>query len=178
MRHGLGMGPIPSPRFLPVKSQDLTCSDWLHNEFLATTRSYTKFILRAECKLVGPANGGIQIRSQRIPNSHEVRGYQADMSSDKDGGWWGCLYDESRRRRMLGVADKEQLLRHLKPDDWNHYEIRCEGRRIRLFVNGQLTVDYTEPDEGIPLSGIIAVQIHKGPPSEAWYRNLSIAELP
>jgi hypothetical protein len=148
------------------------------NEFLATTRSYTNFILRAECKLAGPANGGIQIRTQRIPNHNEVRGYQADMSAGKDGGYWGCLYDESRRNKVLARPARDVILKALKPDDWNLYEIRCEGRRIQLFVNGQQTVDYTEPDEAIPLSGIIAVQIHGGPPSEAWYRDLIIAELP
>ncbi len=54
-----------------------------------------------------------------------------------------------------------------KPNEWNRYEIRCEGKRIRLFINGTQTVDYTEPDPKIPLEGVIAVQIHGGPPSEA-----------
>lgn len=149
------------------------------NEFLATTRFYTNFILRAECKLLGPCNGGIQIRSQRIPNHHEVSGYQADLSAGKDGGYWGKLYDESRRRRMLGESEnRPQMLACLKADDWNQYEIRCEGGRIQLYVNGVRATDYTEKDAAIPLFGIIALQIHGGPPSEAWYRNVLIAELP
>jgi HEAT repeat protein len=49
------------------------------NEFLATTRFFTNFILRAECKILGPCNAGIQFRTQRIPNHHEVKGFQADM---------------------------------------------------------------------------------------------------
>jgi hypothetical protein len=149
------------------------------NEFLATTRLYTNFILRAECKLLGPCNGGIQIRTQRIPNHHEVSGYQADMSTGKDGGYWGRLYDESRRRRMLAESEnRPQLLASLKAEDWNQYEIRCEGSRIQLFVNGVRTADYTEQDAAIPQFGIIALQIHGGPPSEAWYRNVLVAELP
>ncbi len=148
------------------------------NEFLATTRTYTNFVLRLECKLVGPGNAGIQIRTARIPNHHEVSGYQADMSAGKDGGYWGCLYDESRRNRVLARPAREVILRALKPDDWNLYEIRCEGPRIRLALNGVTTVDYTEDDPAITRSGIIAVQIHGGPPSEAWYRNLVLTELP
>jgi hypothetical protein len=70
------------------------------------------------------------------------------------------------------------MIERLKADDWNQYEIRCEGTRIQLFVNGVRTLDYTETDPTIPLFGIIAVQIHSGPPSEAWYRNIAIAELP
>ncbi|MEI7901403.1 MAG: DUF1080 domain-containing protein [bacterium] len=149
------------------------------NEFLATTRFFTNFILRVECKLLGPCNAGIQFRTQRIPNHHEVKGFQADMSVGKDGGYWGKLYDESRRNRILGLSvNHAQMMERLKADDWNQYEVRCAGPRIQLFLNGVRTLDYTETDPEIPQFGIIAVQIHAGPPSEAWYRNLFIAELP
>lgn len=150
------------------------------NEFLATTCPYTNFILRAECKLVGgKCNAGIQIRTERIPDHYEVKGYQADMSTDKDGGYWGKLYDESRRKKILGeTLNHAEMMKVLKSNDWNQYEIRCEGPRIQLFLNGVQTLDYTEEDKSIPLHGIIAVQIHSGPPSEAWYRNIQIVELP
>ncbi len=145
------------------------------NEFLCTKKTYKNFILKLEVKLLGgpKANAGIQIRTKRIPNHHEVSGYQADMGV----GWWGSLYDESRRRRVLAKADAALIKKILKAEDWNRYEIRCEGKRIRLFINGTLTVDYTEPDPKIPLEGVIAVQIHGGPPSEAWYRGIVIREL-
>jgi hypothetical protein len=65
----------------------------------------------------------------------------------------------------------------LKPDDSNDYVIRCEGPRIRLTVNGLQTVDYTEPDEKIPRTGIIGLQIHSGGPSEAWFKDITIVEL-
>lgn len=146
------------------------------NEFLSTARRYTNFVLRLEFKLLGKgkANAGIQIRTERIPNHHEVIGYQADMGD----GWWGSLYDESRRRKVLAKADPKLIEKILQRGEWNDYEIRCEGPRIRLFINGRQTVDYTEDDPKIPLHGIIALQIHGGPPSEAWYRNVRIKELP
>jgi hypothetical protein len=71
-----------------------------------------------------------------------------------------------------------ELNKVLKRGDWNQYVIRCEGKRIRLSVNGLQTVDYTEPDETIPQHGIIGLQIHGGPPSEAWYKDITIEELP
>ena len=148
-----------------------------HNDFLCTRKSYANFILRAQCRLLGPANGGIQIRSQRVPNNFEVSGYQADMSVAADGGYWGSLYDESRRNRTLVAPDRKLLKSALKPDGWNQYEIRCEGPRIRLFLNGVQTVDYTEKEDKIPQSGIIGLQIHGGGPSEAWYRKIVIEEL-
>jgi hypothetical protein len=47
-----------------------------------------------------------------------------------------------------------------------------------LWLNGVLTVDYTEDDPKIPLSGLIGVQIHGGGKSQAWYKDLAIEELP
>lgn len=144
------------------------------NEFLCTTRRYRNFILRLECKVV-EANGGVQFRSERVPDSAEMSGYQADM--DSTGTYWGCLYDESRRG-MLVQPDAGDTKRIVKKGDWNSYEIRCEGPRIRLLLNEVQTVDYVETDGNIPLSGFIGVQIHGGGPSETWYRNIAIAELP
>jgi hypothetical protein len=146
------------------------------NEFLCTTRNYTNFVLRLKFKLVGKgANAGVQFRTKRIPNHHEVSGYQADMG---DPSWWGCLYDESRRNKVLAQADKDAVDKVLKREDWNDYEIRAEGKRIRLKLNGLQTVDYTEDDPKIEDYGVIAVQIHGGPPSEAWYKDITIVELP
>ena len=144
------------------------------NEFLCTTRAYSDFVLRLKFKVLGQgANAGIQIRSARIPNHHEVVGYQADLGD----GWWGSLYDESRRNKTLAKPDPAALGAVLRREDWNEYEIHAEGRRIRLAINGQPTVDYTEPDAQIPQSGVICLQIHGGPPSEAWYKDIMIEEI-
>ena len=144
------------------------------NEFLCTEREYGDFELRLKFKVLGKgANAGVQFRTRRIPNHHEVSGYQADLGD----GWWGSLYDESRRKTTLAKADPEVVNKALKRDDWNEYVIRAQGRRIQLRINGVQTVDYTEPDETIEQKGIIAVQIHGGPPSEAWYKDIAIKEL-
>ena len=146
------------------------------NEFLCTTRSYTNFVLRLKFKILGEgANAGVQFRTRRIPDHHEVSGYQADLG---DPEWWGCLYDESRRNKVLAKSPTAEVNRVLKRGEWNEYVIRCEGARVRLAVNGLETVDYTETEPGIERAGIIAVQIHGGPPSEAWYKDLEIEELP
>lgn len=144
------------------------------NEFLCTQKEYGDFELRLKFKLVGKgANAGVQIRSRRIPNHHEVKGYQADMGE----GWWGSLYDESRRNKILAKADPAVVKQALRPEDWNDYTIRCQGPRIQLWINDRQTVDFTEPDEGIEQKGLIGVQIHGGPPSEAWYKDLRLKPL-
>jgi hypothetical protein len=65
----------------------------------------------------------------------------------------------------------------VKPNDWNEYVIRAEGPHIQFWLNGLKTIDYTEPDDSIARTGVIAVQIHAGAPSEAWYKDISITEL-
>ena len=143
------------------------------NEFLCTKREYADFILRLKFKVLGEgANAGVQFRSKRIPNHHEVIGYQADLGD----GWWGALYDESRRNKLLAKPNAAELDKVLKRSDWNDYVIRAEGKRIRLEINGYQTIDYTEADDQIAQTGCICVQIHGGPPSEAWYKDITIEE--
>ncbi|HVW36147.1 MAG TPA: DUF1080 domain-containing protein, partial [Pirellulales bacterium] len=144
------------------------------NEFLCTEREYGDFELTLKFKVLGKgANAGIQIRSRRIPDHHEMIGYQADLGDN----YWGSLYDESRRNKILAAADAQALAEVLKRDDWNEYRIRCEGQRIQLWINGLKTVDYTEPDDQIDERGLIGLQIHGGPPSEAWYKDISLREI-
>jgi len=145
-----------------------------HNVFLATTDRYEDFTLNLEVLLVDDqGNSGVQFRSERDPNSTEMIGYQADIGP----GWWGNLYDESRRRENLAVADPAFMEKLIRKDDWNQYEIRALGRTIRLVINGRRTVEYVETDESIPRSGRIALQIHSGPPLEVRFRNLVLETL-
>ena len=147
------------------------------NEFLTTTRSFGDFVLRVRFKLVGSegfVNGGVQFRSQRLEKpAHEMTGYQADLG-DK---YWGSLYDESRRNKTLVAPDAKLIEEILKRGDWNDYEIRAEGPRIRLSINGRQTIDYTETDAAIPRQGLIGLQIHGGGKAEAWYKDITIQEL-
>jgi hypothetical protein len=145
-----------------------------HNEFLCTTKQYGDFELRLKFKLLGNGvNAGVQIRTRRIPNHHEVVGYQADLAE----GMWGNLYDEGRRGFLAGLPPAQRG-KNVQREDWNDYLIRCEGKRVQLWINGRQTVDYAEGDAAIPLSGVIGLQIHGGPPSEAWYKDIAIRQLP
>jgi len=149
------------------------------NEFLATKMEYGDFVLTLKFKLLGDAkkgfvNSGVQLRSQRIKDSHEMIGYQADLGDD----FWGCLYDESRRNKVLAAADQKAMHKAFKSGEWNEYIIRAEGRRIRTWLNGVLGVDYTEADEKVSQVGRIGLQIHEGGPAEVWFKDIAIEELP
>lgn len=147
------------------------------NQFLSTTRSFTNFVLRLKFKLVGTngfVNSGVQIRSERVPNSTEMSGYQCDLG---DPSWWGSLYDESRRNKLMAQSDMPAINKVLKRGEWNDYLIRAEGRRIRTYINGVLGVDYTEADLTLPQWGKIGLQIHGGAFAEASFKDITITEL-
>ena len=149
-----------------------------HNEFISTTKSYSDYSLKLKFKLTGTVgfiNAGVQFHSQRISNpSYEMTGYQADLGT----GYWASLYDESRRNKLLATANPEKIKELLRPNEWNDYEVRAEGRRIRIFLNGEQTVDYTEENLTIPQSGLIALQIHGGGQAEVHYKDLMLQQLP
>jgi hypothetical protein len=148
------------------------------NEFLCTKREYGDFELRLQAKLTGDgANAGVQFRTKRIPNHHEVIGYQCDMGYMEGRCIWGSLYDESRRRKFLVHGDQEKVEKAYKPGDWNDFVIRCEGPRVQIWLNGVQTIDYKEEDDKVERTGVIALQIHGGPPSEAAYRKIRIKTL-
>ena len=147
------------------------------NEFLATTQAYSDFVLSLEYKLVGTegfVNGGVQIRSRRIEKpANEMRGYQADIGA----GMSGTLYDESRRNKALLKADPELIKKIEKVGDWNLYEIRSQGPRITLALNGTQTVDFTETEPGMEQDGLIGLQIHGNCKAEISFRNIRITPL-
>jgi len=149
-----------------------------HNEFLCTQDNFENFELKLQVRLKGEGdNAGVQFRSVRIPSKTEVSGFQCDVGNAFGRPVWGALYDESRRNKMLAEGDKVKVPESLLKDDWNELTVRAEGNRIQIWLNGSPTVDYNEIDEAIAKTGIIGLQIHSGPPTEAWYRNIQIKKL-
>lgn len=149
------------------------------NEFLASKDSYADFVMVFKFKLVNnptkDANSGMQFRSKRVPNSSEMYGYQADVGQQ----YWGCLYDESRRKKVLVQPKKEDIEKAAKLDDWNEYKITCDGTHVVLELNGVVTADFTEtdPPEKAERSGQFGLQIHAGGPMEIHVKDAFIKVL-
>lgn len=144
------------------------------NEFLCLETEHSDFELELDFKLDEGVNSGVQIRSQRIPGSHETIGYQADLGD----GYWGAIYDESRRNEVLIAPEEGVIEGTLDRLGWNRYRIRAEGPHLQLFINDVQTVDYTELEADIPQDGRICLQIHSGPAGEVRFRQIRIRELP
>jgi putative membrane-bound dehydrogenase-like protein len=147
------------------------------NFFLATEKSYQNFDLRVKLRLTGTGfvNSGVQIRSVRVPGNTEMSGYQVDFGP----GWYGKLYDESRRNKVIADStDPKAALAAVKEGDWNEYRILAEGRRIRSWINGVPALDYTEADPKIATDGRIGIQIHGGGKAVVQAKDITIEELP
>lgn len=150
------------------------------NQFLVTEKEYNDFELRFKAKLVGKGNNaGVQIWSQRIPDHHEMIGFQCDIGDMRGVSIWGALYDESRRRKFLTQVPLATRQQTKLKDEWNEFRVRCEGDSITIWVNGCLATRYFEhgPKADIPRNGRIGLQIHSGAPLEAWYKDIEVKEL-
>jgi len=148
-----------------------------HNDFLASTHDYGDFIIRFQIKLTGKEgfiNSGFQIRSQRVPKNSEMAGYQCDYG---EPNWYGAVYDESRRNKVMAASDMTALRPVLKLQDWNDYVIRAQGPHITTWINGVMGADYTEADPAIARTGKFGIQIHGGGKTVVQVRNINIEEL-
>ncbi len=138
------------------------------NSFLISDLTAENFRLTMEVRLVdNQGNSGVQFRSQPLEGG-SVKGYQADIGP----GWWGKLYEEHGR----GLLWEKSGEAHLKPDQWNTYEIVANGSDIKTLLNGQPCVQLHD-DEGAK-RGIFALQLHSGGPTEVRFRNLKLEILP
>jgi putative membrane-bound dehydrogenase-like protein len=151
------------------------------NHFICSKKSYQNFDLKLKIKVsgdpkTGMLNSGIQIRSLRVPGGAHMTGYQVDCGA----GWFGKIYDEFRRNKVIWAPTPEQQSALDKAIDvfgWNEYRIRAEGARIQTWINGVLCIDYTETDKNIALDGLIGPQVHSGGVCLVQVKDVTIEEL-
>ena len=141
------------------------------NTFLCSKHKYKDFELHFQVKLTESGNSGIQIRSKIADaKTLAVAGPQADMG----GPYWGSLYGE-RFGGMMKQADGKLVQKVLKKNDFNDYYIKCSGDHVTIKLNGATTVDGDFAK--MPEEGIIAFQLHAGPPMEVTFKDIQFKEL-
>ncbi len=142
-------------------------------------------------------NSGLQYRSKDKGN-FVVNGYQADFETGPT--YSGILYEEGGRGilcergkkvvikegnngkpkiEVVGqVGDSKEIQATIKNNDWNDYVVIAKGNHIQQFINGKQTVDVTDEQESkAAKSGILAFQIHAGPPMKIQFKNVRIKAL-
>ncbi len=139
------------------------------NEFLVTDRPYKNFVLRAKVKIRN-GNSGIQVHSHRADNG-AVAGPQVDIAD----GYWGVLYDEKGKRGIIERYDPAKAKELAHQGDWNEFEITMKDNHLTVMLNGTKIID--RQDDQFPENGIIALQVHAGPPMEVRFKDLEIKPL-
>ena len=162
------------------------------NTFLIWKDEVADFELRLKFKIVG-GNSGIQYRSSDKGN-HVVHGYQADIDSGDQ--YIGILYEEGRRsilaergnkveitekgeKKVVGkTEDSAAILKDIKKEDWNEYVVIAKGRHLVQKINGHTTIDVTDNEkEKSTLRGILALQLHAGPPMTVQFKEIVLKKL-
>lgn len=166
------------------------------NTFLIWTNGTPgDFELRLSYKITSKGNSGIQYRSKVLDEKNwVVGGYQADF----EGGdkYSGILYEEKMARGIMAMRGEkvtwtkdckkevtgstgksEEIQASIKKDDWNEYLVIAKGNHFQHFINGKLTADITdECAEKSAKTGVIALQIHQGPPMTVMFKDIRLKQ--
>ena len=140
------------------------------------------------------ANSGIQFRSEIVDEKNFViAGYQADLEYGDTHS--GILYEEkgrgilAERGQKVTITEGEspskpkievtgetgksaEIQAVVKKDDWNEYRIIVRGNHIQQFINGKATVDVTDETAEAAKRGVLALQLHAGPPMQVQFKDI------
>jgi len=169
-----------------------TPNDLSSNQFLIWRGELAgDFELHARMRQLGN-NSGIQYRSREVLEADRwvVAGYQLDVHPIDHLN--GQLYEE-RGRLLMGrnghsvvvdPAGEKWLVEEmplLVTDDaqWNEYSIIARGNRLEHRINGTTVFRMTDYDEQArALDGLLAFQIHRGPPMKVEIKDVRYRPLP
>jgi len=160
------------------------------------------FDLKLEYRISAKGNSGVNYRSAEIDTLRfALKGYQADLDGkDKYNlgypRYSGQNYEE-RGRQFLALRGQKTLLttnnksklidsigntldlvKSIRPDDWNKLHIVAKGNRLQHYINGVLMSEVIDDDTANhKMSGLLGVQVHVGPPMKVEYRNILLRTL-
>ena len=150
-------------------------------------------------------NSGIQYRSKE-DDKWVVGGYQAEVENnpgkvgflyhERGRGWLVnvgdlMVIDEKGGKEVVSnVSDVDELIKagYYKDKDWNEYHIIAQGNHLKHYLNGYQTMELidndrvTNPDDpkdqkGSAREGILALQIHAGPPMVVEFKDIRVKHL-
>ncbi|MFC1635450.1 DUF1080 domain-containing protein [Planctomycetota bacterium] len=150
-------------------------------------------------------NSGIQYRSKEV-SKRVISGYQAEVINnpemagflyhEKGRGWLVSVgdlmvIDENGSKEVISnVSDANELIKvgFYKEKDWNEYHIIAKGNHLIHYLNGYQTMelidndrvtDPTDPKDlkGAARQGLLALQIHVGPPMVVEFKDIRVRHL-
>jgi type 1 glutamine amidotransferase len=152
------------------------------------------FELKLEYKIIG-GNSGIQYRSFEVPNEKWViGGYQGDIEAGDmfsginygerfrgilaQRGQETVIGDDHQPKLVRQLGDSKEIQSKIKKEDWNEYHITAQGYKFTHQINGVTTSIVTDDDKvERRAKGLIALQLHAGPPMKVQFRNIRLRTL-
>ena len=174
-----------------ITGENTAAAPIAQNTFLVYDKPVKDFELELDFKIQG-GNSGIQYRSKLLnKEKFVVGGYQADIDSGKR--YMGINYEEQgrgiltdrgeiiaidkggKKSKVGSAGDPEALLSRIKWEDWNHYRIVARGSVLQHYINDTLFSE-TRDEEAAKATaeGIIAFQVHAGPPMKVQFKNVML----
>ena len=174
------------------------------NTFLVyNKKEFADFELRFSYRVAG-GNSGVQYRSEMV-SKWVVKGLQADFEDKMHEGkdkFSGMFFEENGRmfmgqrgdvvivrsnegepkkpsiEKIATVGSNEDLEKHIRRDAWNDYIVIARGNVFIHIINGHvMSIGIDEDELNAKKSGIIAWQLHAGPPIKIEMKNVRIREL-
>ncbi len=164
------------------------------NTFLVWDGEVSNFELEFDYKLGSEGNSGVQYRSKLMDaKDFIVGGYQADIDASLQ--FAGINYEEKGRgilaqrgqrvtidkaggKKVDQYGDTKELGKSIKSGDWNHYKLVAVGNKLSHMINGQLMSEVIDDQEGkAAASGVLAFQIHVGPPMKIQFKNIKLTNV-
>ena len=150
------------------------------------------FELKLQYKIVG-GNSGIQYRSFEPDSKKQkwvVGGYQADIDSGTTysginygertgrgilaGRGTHTSYDAAGKKTEERFGNSKELQGKIKNEEWNDYHIVAKGNNCVHTINGVKMSELTDNDKRALKKGILALQLHAGPPMVVQFRNIML----
>ncbi|THA79440.1 DUF1080 domain-containing protein [Streptomyces sp. A0642] len=133
------------------------------------------YSLKLDWKMAGDDNSGVFVGfpASDDPWSAVNNGYEVQIdASDAADRTTGSVYTF----KAADIKARDQVLR--PPGQWNSYEIKVQGERLQIFLNGVKINDFTNTDPVRSLKdGYIGLQNH-GADDQVSFRNIQLKELP
>jgi hypothetical protein len=171
------------------------------NTFLVWEGEVADFELTFQYKIVG-GNSGVQYRSKLVDaKGFVISGYQGDFEAGKKHS--GILYEEKGRGILAERSQKvvikegaspkdakkpnievtgslgktEEIQAKINAEAWNEYRVVAKGGHLQHFINGVQTVDVTDETAVGARKGLLALQLHAGPPMVVQFKDLVLKEI-
>jgi hypothetical protein len=151
---------------------------------LFTEKEYSDFVFQFEFKLEDGSNNGLGIRAP-LQGDSAYAGIELQILDNDSVKYKGKLRPEQYHGSIYDVLPAK-LGALKKAGEWNQQEVRAEGRKIKVVLNGQTIVDadinsVTNPEKIKKHPGMFRDSGHIGFLGHNEYvefRNMRIKELP